>query len=91
VSDPQVIIARLWERFRPLVDERLERLQTFADGGGGAEEARRAAHNLAGALGSYGKHEASAVAREIDHAFLEGTAEPASGGEALGRLRATLA
>ncbi len=62
------IVARLWEQFRPLVAQRLQILQSYADGDGSVdrEDARQAAHNLAGALGSYGRPEGSEIARRID-------------------------
>lgn len=71
MSDP---VAELWERFRPLVRERIDLLDAFAGGNPDVarEDAARAAHNLAGSLGSYGRTEGSQVARRIDQAFLSG-------------------
>lgn len=76
MSDP---IAELWERFRPLVQERLDLLQAYVNGDPEVirEDAARAAHNLAGSLGSYGRTEGSHVARRIDQAFLTGDDDPA--------------
>jgi HPt (histidine-containing phosphotransfer) domain-containing protein len=67
-SDVAAITAALWERFRPLVSERVGLLRAWAAGDGAVSrpEAARAAHNLAGSLGSYGRAEASAVARRAD-------------------------
>ncbi|MGN6332247.1 MAG: Hpt domain-containing protein [Motilibacteraceae bacterium] len=67
-ADVAAITAALWERFRPLVAERVGLLRAWAAGEGGTtrEEAARAAHNLAGSLGSYGRAEGSAVARRVD-------------------------
>lgn len=70
-TDVAAITAQLWERFRPLVAERVQVLRSWADGDEGVprEDAARAAHNLAGALGSYGRTEGSAVARRADVAL----------------------
>ena len=64
-------VAALWERFRPLVRSRIETLERFVEGDTrlGAEDAARAAHNLAGSLGSYGRHDGSRIARRIEHAL----------------------
>jgi HPt (histidine-containing phosphotransfer) domain-containing protein len=73
MNDPQAseAVEALWERFRPLVRSRIEVLERFAAGDGGVkvEDAARAAHNLAGALGSYGRHEGSETARRIERAL----------------------
>lgn len=71
MSDP---VAELWERFRPLVRERIDLIEAYAGGSPEVtrEDAARAAHNLAGSLGSYGRAEGSRVARRIDQAFLTG-------------------
>jgi HPt (histidine-containing phosphotransfer) domain-containing protein len=64
-------VARLWERFRPLVSARIGTIEAYLEGqdGVGLEDAARAAHNLAGALGSYGRPDGSRVARRIEHAL----------------------
>ncbi|WP_084125271.1 Hpt domain-containing protein [Demequina sp. NBRC 110054] len=72
-QDPSAIIAALWERFRPTVAERLatleEGLAAIRAGASGSDQAirdaHRAAHNLAGALGSYERPEGSVVARTL--------------------------
>ncbi|WP_160297642.1 Hpt domain-containing protein [Demequina salsinemoris] len=72
-QDATAIIAALWERFRPTVAERLDTLDAGldairADAPGTApavRDAHRAAHNLAGALGSYGRPDGSVVARRL--------------------------
>lgn len=87
MNDP---IAELWERFRPLVRERLDLLQAFVedDPDVAREDAARAAHNLAGSLGSYGRSEGSQVARRIDQAFLTGERDdPASLAPLVAELR----
>ncbi|MDN4472260.1 Hpt domain-containing protein [Demequina zhanjiangensis] len=72
-QDPADIIAVLWERFRPTVAERLDAIsagaEAIADGATAGDprvrDAHRAAHNLAGALGSYGRPDGSVVARRL--------------------------
>ncbi len=63
-------VTKLWQRFRPLVQSRIDVIERFALGDGSvqAEDAARAAHNLAGALGSYGRHDGTLIARRIEHA-----------------------
>jgi HPt (histidine-containing phosphotransfer) domain-containing protein len=96
MSDPQPAeaIAALWERFRPLVTSRIEILERFAAGDDSVkvEDAARAAHNLAGALGSYGRHEGSETARRIERALRPDTAiRPDRLQEEISRLRAQTA
>lgn len=84
-------VAALWERFRPLVRSRIETLERFVEGDArlGAEDAARAAHNLAGSLGSYGRHDGSRIARRIERALRAET--PPSGEwlrDEVARLRA---
>jgi HPt (histidine-containing phosphotransfer) domain-containing protein len=62
-------LAVLWERNRPLVEERLAALDRAAAGSG--DEALRQegivnAHKLAGSLGLYGYDEGTRIAREIE-------------------------
>lgn len=72
-NDTSAIIAALWERFRPTVAERLATIdagvEALRSGAATADprvrEAHRAAHNLAGALGSYERPQGSVVAREL--------------------------
>ncbi|WNM24685.1 Hpt domain-containing protein [Demequina capsici] len=71
--DPSAIIAELWERFRPTIAARLEAIDAglvaIRQGAGAGDarvtDAHRAAHNLAGALGSYERPEGSVVARRL--------------------------
>ena len=60
-------VAALWERFRPLVARRIDVLEAFANGAPDvtADDAHREAHNLAGALGSYGRAAGSVTARAL--------------------------
>ena len=72
-EDPQAIIARLWENHRDVVVARLQALEVGIaawEGGNSPSDdvvvvAYRAAHNLAGALGTYGRGEGSVAAREL--------------------------
>ncbi len=64
----------LWRKFRPLIDERIATIERAIESQspGDRIEATRAAHSLAGALGSYGRDEASAVARDLERRFSTG-------------------
>jgi HPt (histidine-containing phosphotransfer) domain-containing protein len=69
----QALLARVWLRVRPLVDERLVTLdQAAAAASMGAldedlhKEAADSAHKLAGSLGMYGYDEGTRIAREIE-------------------------
>lgn len=68
-TDPAELVEQLWQQFQPLVHERVRQIEAAARGTGDVDAAARAAHNLAGALGSYGRTTASDAAREIDLAF----------------------
>ena len=67
------LLAQLWVKNRPIVEERLATLDrasaAAASGTLSADlrkEAASAAHKLAGALGMYGYDEGTQIAREID-------------------------
>ena len=67
------LLAQLWEKNRPIVEERLATLDrasiAAATGTLNSDlrrEAAQAAHKLAGALGMYGYEEGTRIAREID-------------------------
>jgi HPt (histidine-containing phosphotransfer) domain-containing protein len=75
------LLATLWVRIRPLVEERLATLDqaataaaagTLADGL--RVEAGSSAHKLAGSLGMYGYDEGTRIARELE--VLLGGAKP---------------
>jgi HPt (histidine-containing phosphotransfer) domain-containing protein len=75
------LLAALWVKVRPMVEERLATLDAAAAAAasGGLGEAQRAeacgaAHKLAGSLGMYGFDEGTAVARKIE--VLLGEAAP---------------
>ena len=85
-------LAAIWERSRPLVAERLTTVEAAAAAPGDPAtkaEGLRAAHQLAGSLGTFGLHEGSDVARAFEHE-LEGPAEPARLADLSARLRALL-
>ena len=72
-EDPHAIIARLWANHLDVVHARLEDLErgiVARERGSSPSDdavvaAHRAAHNLAGALGTYGRGEGSVAAREL--------------------------
>lgn len=71
-SDTQDLIARLWGRFQPLAVERVAVIAGFvrgeADGANGSAhtDARQAAHDLVGSLGSYGRPRGSVLAGRLE-------------------------
>ena len=94
MSDAQdktaALLAALWLKNRPIVEERLATLDgaaVAAAAGSLAEtqrkDAQNAAHKLAGALGMYGYDEGTRIARQIE-VLLEDVPE-------VGQLRALIA
>jgi len=83
-EDPLDIIARLWEAHRDVVVARIASIRAGIDAirAGAApaddavQDAYRAAHNLAGALGSYGRAEGSVFARDMMTSIAEPGADP---------------
>ena len=89
---PEELVARLWERFRPLVLSRVDTLESYAADLAAADPAKElsradlaaaaraeeAAHNLVGALGSYGRPHGSDLALQIETSLLSGAPEPAA-------------
>jgi HPt (histidine-containing phosphotransfer) domain-containing protein len=75
------LLAALWLRNRPLVEERLALLDRAAAAGTLSEEMREeashTAHKLAGSLGMYGYDEGTRIARQIEVLLGEGTPDPA--------------
>ena len=90
MADPAAIAAamqRMWVQFRPQIDERVGVLETAAAAlaaGILTEEqctaAAKAAHTLAGTLGTFGLADGTALAREAEPVFAEGI--PANAGRA---------
>ncbi len=69
----QELLGRLWEEHRPEVLARVEKLASLAssvrDGTVNLEQrkqARSAAHNLAGALGTFGRQQGTETARKLE-------------------------
>jgi HPt (histidine-containing phosphotransfer) domain-containing protein len=67
---------RLWDRFRPQIEERVATLETAAAAAAAGtltqeqqEQASAEAHKLAGVLGTFGLHEGTALAREAEEAY----------------------
>lgn len=67
------LVEQLWERLRPLAEERVVTIGHYAAlrGRGSDDETARqaamdAAHALSGSLGSYGRPEGSALAEEVE-------------------------
>jgi HPt (histidine-containing phosphotransfer) domain-containing protein len=90
------LLAALWLRIRPIVEERLATLDqaaTTAAKGQLTEELRKEAqsssHKLAGALGMYGYDEGTRIAREIEQ-LLETSPEPARFSGLIAELRAAI-
>jgi HPt (histidine-containing phosphotransfer) domain-containing protein len=93
MSSLDAAIAAIWERSKPVVAERLDLLTRAAEDPG--DPARRdagirAAHQLAGSLGTFGLHDAGEVARAVEHE-LEGPADAARLADLSSRLRVLLA
>jgi HPt (histidine-containing phosphotransfer) domain-containing protein len=88
------LLAAIWQRSRPLVEERLallERAATAAAAGGLPEELRKeaggAAHKLAGSLGMYGYDEGTRIAREMEVLLGEAAPDAARLGSLVAELR----
>jgi HPt (histidine-containing phosphotransfer) domain-containing protein len=82
-ANPEVIarakelLKQLWEQHNATVFERLAVMEHAAAtclemDGPGLEEARGAAHKLAGALGTFGFHEGTELARDSEQIFIKG-------------------
>lgn len=84
------MIEELWARFRPLAVERVTTIEAYLDGRSSRAEALDAAHNLSGALGSYGRPDGSAAAREIEGLLASGDERRADVTAVMDRLRASL-
>jgi HPt (histidine-containing phosphotransfer) domain-containing protein len=89
------LLAAIWRRNRPLVEERLALLERAAVGAAAGalteelrEEARGDAHKLAGSLGMYGYDEGTLIARQIELMLLgDGTPDAARLGSLVAELR----
>lgn len=85
------LLAVLWQRVRPLVEERLATIELAATAAPLTEELRKeaanSAHKLAGSLGMYGYDEGTRVAREIEILLDSGTADRKNLGPLIAALR----
>ena len=100
IAETELLIATLWRAFRPLVDARVQLIESYLDqrGAPGAPastpleaetlaQAQAAAHNLAGALGSYGRPEGSTLAAQIERALGQADLDTAAARSILRELR----
>ena len=90
-------VEQLWQQFQPLAESRAAEVERYAelrrrgqDNEQVRSEARSCAHALAGALGSYGRAEGSALASEVETLLALPGAEPARLGELSTRLTAAV-
>ncbi|HEY5056078.1 MAG TPA: Hpt domain-containing protein [Acidobacteriaceae bacterium] len=91
------LLAQLWKKNRPIVEERLATLDQAAAAAASSglssdlrREAAQAAHKLAGALGMYGYDEGTNIAREIDALLSSDVPGVAHLAELTARLRAAV-
>jgi DNA-binding response OmpR family regulator/HPt (histidine-containing phosphotransfer) domain-containing protein len=71
-----VTAAEIWAQHKDTMFERVELLERAVTTGEGAEEARTAAHQLAGTVGTFGFPRASALARELERRLDAGAPTP---------------
>src|SRR5580692_7999388 len=99
MSDAQdkttALLAALWLKNRPIVEERLATLDGAAAVPGVLSEDRRkeaqsAAHKLAGALGMYGYDEGTRIARLLEQLLESATPEPERFRGLIAELRAAV-
>jgi HPt (histidine-containing phosphotransfer) domain-containing protein len=87
------LLAQLWVKNLPIVEERLAVLERAAAAAAGGldedlrTEAAQSAHKLAGALGMYGYDEGTRIARELDTLLSGEKPDAARLGELVGELR----
>ncbi len=91
------LLAKLWVKIRPLVEERLATLDqaaAAAKAGSLADDLRKeamgSAHKLAGSLGMYGYDEGTRVARELEIMLGKAKPEPAKLSGLIAELRAAV-
>lgn len=97
-DEAHLVIEALWQRFVPLVRERIDAIAQFVgtvERGETPSEsvvsaARYASHNLAGALGSYGRPDAGEAARLMQYAIDAGSRDAQRLGALLADLRSRL-
>ena len=64
------LIAFLWQKNKPLVDQRITELEQATNSPEKFDEAAATAHKLAGSLGMYGYPEAGRIASDLEESFL---------------------
>lgn len=92
------LLAGLWVKIRPLVEERIATLDGAAAevaaagslGEGARKDAQSAAHKLAGSLGMYGYDEGTRVARELEVLLESSSPETARFNALIVELRAAV-
>lgn len=96
--DARGLVEQMWQRFQPLAQERVADIQRYADvraDGSESDESReaasRAAHALAGSLGSYGRPTGSVLADEVESLIATPGADPVRLGELTERLAEVVA
>jgi HPt (histidine-containing phosphotransfer) domain-containing protein len=96
VNDLESALARIWDRSKPITRERLAKIDAAAAalGRGRADEAtieqaQHAAHQLAGSLGTFGLHDGTLLARQLE-AQLKESRDPRCVTDLAARLRALL-
>ena len=92
-----VLLAKLWVKIQPIVEERLvvlDRAAAAANQGALTDdlriEARNAAHKLAGSLGMYGFDEGTRVSRELEQMLDTAAPDAARLGALVSELRAAV-
>lgn len=93
----QKLLAALWLKNRPLIEERLATLDTAAAAAAqgslsalSREEAAGCAHKLAGSVGMYGFEQGTALARQLELLFNSAAPDPADLRRLVAELRAVL-
>jgi HPt (histidine-containing phosphotransfer) domain-containing protein len=88
------LLAALWLRVRPIVEERLATLELAAAANPLTQELRKeagsSAHKLAGSLGMYGYDEGTRIAREIELLLDSGSADVARLAALVAELRRSI-
>ena len=97
VDKTTALLAKLWIKIRPIVEERIAVLDRAAAAAAQGTlpddlrvEARNSAHKLAGSLGMYGFDEGTRVARELEQLLDAGSPDPARLNSLVAELRAAV-
>ena|SRR5438105_12039852 len=91
------LLAALWIKIRPIVEERIKTLDRAAAAAAHGSltnelraEGRSSAHNLAGSLGMYGYDEGTRLARELEQLLDSGSSDAARIRGLIAELRAAV-